>query len=314
VLSSALGALTDRIDSKFLTAYWLPAFVAGLGGLGILAVLVGPEQMDDWIYGLDSVEQSLAVLVLLLAITMLAFVLRALTRPITEIFAGQLLPRAVAEWSTRGQLAIKHKTEQILGPAPEGTGSDIPESQAVALLNPVYPRDDADTQPTLFGNVLAAAADHPWLAYAMRGTLWWPRLTPLLPSEFQSMMGGALAPMMSLLNLSVVFVALGIAALIVLGLYGGLWVAAIVWLVAGMIIAWFSYRAAVSQAAELGSMLRVAFDLYRYEILSQWNLDAPSDISEERTLWERLTNELLGSPAAGSSISAKQQAADTKKG
>jgi hypothetical protein len=27
VLSSALGALTDRVDSKFLTAYWLLAFV-----------------------------------------------------------------------------------------------------------------------------------------------------------------------------------------------------------------------------------------------------------------------------------------------
>jgi hypothetical protein len=43
VLASALSA---RIDSKLLTGYWLPAFVA---------VLVGPSRMEAWVYDLDSV-------------------------------------------------------------------------------------------------------------------------------------------------------------------------------------------------------------------------------------------------------------------
>jgi hypothetical protein len=59
VLSSALSALTERADSKFLTAYWLPAFVAVLGWLGMLAALAGPGPFVDWVKDLDSVELEL---------------------------------------------------------------------------------------------------------------------------------------------------------------------------------------------------------------------------------------------------------------
>ena len=63
---------------------------------------------------------------------------------------------------------------------------------------------------TLFGNVLAAAGDHPRLAYGMVGAVWWPRLLPLLPAEFRTSVGVAQAPMMALVNLSVVFAVLAV--------------------------------------------------------------------------------------------------------
>jgi hypothetical protein len=148
-----------------------------------------PEQFVDWVNDLDSVEQGLAVLILLLVMTMLALVFRALTRTIIEIFAGAILPRVVAAWARRGQIAIKHKTAHLLGVSPGDPVSLAAESPSAVMLNRVFPRDDAATQPTRFGNVLAATADHPRLAYAMNGTLWWPRLTPLLPSAFQAMLG-----------------------------------------------------------------------------------------------------------------------------
>jgi len=109
VLASAMTGLSSRLDSKFLTAYWLPAFVAALGGFGILTVVVGAEQMQNWIYDLDSVEQTLAVLLLVLLISMLAFVLRAISHSLIEIFAGDALPRVVADWSTRGQFKLKRR-------------------------------------------------------------------------------------------------------------------------------------------------------------------------------------------------------------
>src|SRR5215207_740060 len=142
MLSSALSALTERVDSKFLTAYWLPAFVAGLGWLGMLAALAGPGQMDNWVNDLDSVEQSLAVLILLLMVTMLAFVFRALTRTIAETFAGAFLPRVVAAWSRRGQLAIKHQTEHLLNVSPDDPASLPSASQSTVMLNRVFPHDD----------------------------------------------------------------------------------------------------------------------------------------------------------------------------
>jgi hypothetical protein len=269
---------------------------------------VGPGQMDDWVDDLDAVEQSLAVLILLLMVTMLAFVFRALTRTITAVFAGEILPRVMAAWSTRGQLAIKHETERLLGLSSDDPASYSMPSQAAIPMS-VFPRDDAETKPTRFGNVLAAAADHPRLAYAMNGALWWPRLTPVLPSAFQEMLSGALAPMMALLNLSIVFSALALSAIAILGLVGAQWTAAIAFLIVGFLLAWLCYRAAASQATELGSMLRVAFDLYRYEILHQLDIERPGDPSAERALWQRLTIQMLGGPVPST---AAKEASDAQ--
>ena len=69
--------------------------------------------------------------------------------------------------------------------------------------------------------------------------------------------------MMGLLILSIVISALALSAVAILGLVGAQWTAAIALLVVGVLLAWVCYRAAVSEATVLGSMLRVAFDLYR---------------------------------------------------
>jgi hypothetical protein len=296
VLASALGALGDRLDSKFLTAYWLPAFVAVLGGFGILALLVGAEQIDAWIMNLDSVEQTLAVILIVLAITMAAFVLRALSRPIVKMFAGDALPRAVATWSTRGQLAGKYKAAQELG-----DDADRPESVALrqrkaTWLSQAFPRDDDNVQPTLLGNVLATAAEHPRVAYMIEGFLWWPRLSPLVPVEFQEMLSETQSPMIALLNLSVIFAGLALGGAPILALAGGNLTAALIVLAGGLLLSRLCYRAAVSQAVELGNRLRVGFDLYRHEILRQLNLEIPADFEEERALWQKLTAEMLGLP------------------
>jgi hypothetical protein len=299
VLSSAISALSGRLDSKFLTAYWLPAFVAVLGGIGILGGLVGFRQVDAWLSSRDSVAQSLSALVVLLLITMLAFVLRALTRPIVEIFGGTALPRGVAAWFTRGQIRVKTDSARLLGAASTSPESLAATRQATLWLTQVFPQDEADMMPTLFGNILATAAEHPHRAYGMVGALWWPRLSPLLPPSFQELLGGAQAPMMGLLNLSVVFFTLALVGAATLGLAGGQWVAAVVVLVGAVLLSRLCYRAAVSQAEDLGSMLRVAFDLYRSAILQQMGVEHPSDLAAERALWQRLTNTLIDLPGQG---------------
>ena len=311
MLASALTNLSGRLDSKFLTAYWLPAFVAVLGSFGVLTVLVGGEQLDDWVYNLDSVEQTLGVLLLVLLISMVAFVLRAISRSLIEIFSGDALPRAVADWSRRGQLRIKHRMAQSSGVMPDAPAAALTPEQMAVWLKREFPLDDAGTQPTLFGNVLATAAEHPRLAYAMEGLLWWPRLSPVVPVDFQDLLHGAQAPMMALLNLSVVFTALALGGFLTLVLAGGHWTAAIVTLLVCLLLARLCYRAAVSQASELSSLLTVGFDLYRHEILRQMDLDVPTDLAAERELWSQLTLQLLGrrQPASKPDSTPKQPAA-----
>jgi hypothetical protein len=294
MLRSGLSALADRVDAKFLTAYWLPAFVATLGGIIVLALFVGSDQMDAWVDGLDAVEQSIAAVIVLLQITMFAFVLRAMTQPIAEFFAGTAMPKRFADWSTRGQRRAKRAAERLLG-ANEPAAS-LHRRPAGQRLDQFFPQNDADLQPTLVGNILARAAEHPRLTYAMEGSLWWPRLSPLLPAYFQDTLGGTQAPFMALLNLSVVFSGLGVLGLVVLGFAGGQWPLAIAFLTGGAVISRLCYRAAVSQAVTFANMLQVAFDLYRFEVLKQMDQDVPGDLEAERALWQRLTLQLLDLP------------------
>lgn len=295
MLGSAIGALSERIDAKFLTAFWLPAFVFLLGVLGILGLRVGPGQIDAWVSGLDSVEQTLGVLIFVLLISMLALLLRSLTHPITELFAGVALPRPVAQWSTRGQRRAKARTATLLSEE-EPQEADSLLTATNLWLQQRYPTDDADMRPTLFGNMLASVGEHPRFAYAMEGALWWPRLAPLLPGYFQDTLAAAQAPMMALFNLSLAFFALGPVAVAILGFGGGNWATAFSVLVVTLLFSWLAYRAAVSQATEVGSLLRVAFDLYRRDILEQLGLPEPTDLATERTLWLQLTRQTLALP------------------
>ncbi|MEZ4563364.1 MAG: hypothetical protein R2853_11555 [Thermomicrobiales bacterium] len=125
-------------------------------------------------------------------------------------------------------------------------------------------------------------------------------MSPLLPGSFQNTLAAAQAPMMALLNLSVVFC--GLAGLgILAGMLTRQWLTMILLCSGSIVLSRLTYRAAVSQAAEVASMLRVAFDLYRYDILGQLGKPSPEDMAAERALWLSLTREVLGAghPAAG---------------
>lgn len=295
MLSSVIGALGDRMDSKFLTAYWLPAFVFVLGLLCTFGLAAGPGRLETLVSDLDSVEQALGALVIVLLISMLAFALRAMTHPITEMFAGIALPGIVADALMRGQLRAKHRASLVVADAAHPDALTAEQEQA-AWLQSRFPSDDQSLKPTLFGNLLASVGEHPRFAYSMEGALWWPRLSPLLPGSFQDTLAGAQAPMMALLNLSVVFCGLAVAALVA-GLFSGQWLAMILLCLGSLALSRLMYRAAVSQAAEVASMLRVAFDLYRYDILEQLGKPYPEDMAAERTLWQSLTGEVLGRDA-----------------
>jgi hypothetical protein len=278
VLFSALGSLGERIDSRFITAYFFPAFVAVLGSIWILVAAVGGQRAAARIEELDSVEQGIAVGIVLLVTMMLAHMLSALARPIATFYAGRAFPGPVREWSLRGQrnARIRNRTSSI----------------QAGREDRLYPRDPADTQPTAFGNVLAATADYPRLVYAMEAFHWWPRLMPLLPPEYQDLLRSKETPMRGMLNLSLVFSYLAFLGVVVLGLVGSQERNALILLVIGLVLSQLCYRAAVTQATDLARGIWVAFDLYRFSILEQLREEKPADLEAERALWQRLAERL----------------------
>jgi hypothetical protein len=278
VLFSAIGSLGDRLDSRFITAYFVPAFVAVLGSIWVLVTAVGGERFAERIAELDSVEQGIGVALILLVTLMLAHLLSALARPIATVFAGRAFPGPVREWSMRGQLNARLRNRA-------STFRDGREDR-------LYPRDPADIQPTAFGNVLAATADYPRLIYAMDTFHWLPRLLPLLPTDFQALLRSQETPMRGMLNLSLVFAYLAFLAVVVLGLLGSQEFAALLALVVGLVLSQLCYRAAVTQATDLARTIWVAFDLYRFSILEQLREEKPGDLGAERALWARLAERL----------------------
>jgi hypothetical protein len=274
VLFSAIGSLGERLDAKFITAYFFPAFIAVLGSIWILVVSVGGERFGERIAELDSVEQGIGAAVILLATMMLAHMLSALARPIATFYAGRAFPGPVRQWSIRGQLQARLRNRRT--------------SIQAGREDRLYPRDPADTQPTAFGNVLAATADYPKLIYAMDAFHWLPRLLPLLPAEFQALLRSSETPMRGMLNLSLVFSYLAFLAVVVLGLLGSQELTALLVLVVGIVLSQLCYRAAVTAATDLARNIWVAFDLYRFSILAQLREQEPSNLDEERALWQRL--------------------------
>jgi hypothetical protein len=278
VLFSAIGSIGDRLDSKFITAYFFPAFVAVLGTIWIAVTAIGGDRFADRLAQFDSVEQAIMVLLLLLGASMLAHMLRAMARPIAQVYAGRSLPELLRKPSVVHQRRARARSSTGLLMASRGER--------------LYPHDAAETAPTAFGNAIVAAADYPRLVYGMEAFYWWPRLLPLLPAEFQELLRSMETPMRAMLNLSLVSLYLGCLSAIVLGLAASQWMTTVVSLVIGLLLANFFYRAAIAQATELSRNIWVGFDLYRHEILKQMNLDVPATLPEERALWQQLTQRL----------------------
>jgi hypothetical protein len=287
MFDSALGALSNRLDANFLTAFWLPAFVATLANVGFIAVLVGPATLAAEATDLDSVEQTLAAMLGVVIITMLALLLRALALAIVAFFAGESLPGPVAEWSTRGQRRVRRHALRTQGE------TATPE-QVWRLVGPRFPHDEAALRPTRFGNLLATVIEYPRNVYAMDGWLWWPHLAVLLPTEVRAAWDSAQAGMLGLLNLSLISNGLAIEALLVLGLAGNQTIPALGGAIGGVILGRLCYMAAVSQAHEVAAQIRVAFTLYRHALLRQLGVAIPDDVAAERALWPALTREMLG--------------------
>jgi hypothetical protein len=273
-----LGTFLDKLnvffDRRFMIAYWSPIFI-GLGfTVGLVGVLVGPLAALGWWTGRSGTEQVLLGVGVLLVITVLAYVLEALTIPIVRLYEGYWPKGLLTNWACTRQKARKAKSDD-----------------SACYHN--YPLDSDLMKPTRLGNVLVASEDYPHQLYQLDAVLWWPRLAALLPETFRTQVDMALTPMLAMLNLSMMFTLLafggGIAVLLTNRLW---WLLGVVFL-GGLLLARVCYLVAVNQAVDYGESVRVAFDLYRYDIFKQMHIPLPENLFKERLLWDLLNKWLF---------------------
>ena len=228
----------------------LPAFFAVLGNIALFTMLVGPDALAAWLYNLSSFEEIIVTVIILLVIMMVGSPLaRALVRD-----RGVLRRRAVA--TQRGGVVDPRPTagpepthRACLATPPIARPPIRYESRYGAWSFSAIPR----TRPHCARPGLATrwrrgrvSLDH--LRHGRAAVV--VALDPVLPSYVSDPIEGARG-CLGLLNLSLVFGLIACEAVVVLGLVGQQWTAALGVAVAGGVLAWLGYHAAVSQALEV---------------------------------------------------------------
>jgi hypothetical protein len=140
--------------------------------------------------------------------------------------------------------------------------------------------------PTRLGNVIASFEDYPKRQYSIDAVTLWPRFTPILAAlKYNLHLERQKANLDFLLNLCILSLLFALEILIVGFRFKQekmIWVAT-----SGLVVlfAYSLYVIAIPNALGWGTMVRVAFDLYRYELLAALRGRAPENLVEERDIW-----------------------------
>lgn len=232
---------------------------------------------------LTAALQAVLALTALISVTVLAFLLQAVTTPIVRFFEGYW-PLRWQKLITRGRTAHQARAGEL---------EKATDKSSYRARYFGYPRDEDLLLPTRLGNTLRAAEEYAYQTYRMDTVLWWPRLSTLLPESYGKQLDAALTPMLALLNLSALLGVLALgggSGLVIthrLGQAQPLWLFLLVW-AGGLLLAWLSYLAANSQAAAYGDLIRVAFDLHRHKVLEAMHIPRPTTLRDEYYLWDKL--------------------------
>jgi hypothetical protein len=148
-----------------------------------------------------------------------------------------------------------------------------------------YPAEERLLSSAL-GNALRAAEDDAGQRYGLETVLVWPALYAVLGERARAIVDDQRTQLDVASRLAAT---LAVTSLLAAGLLAGWWPWGVVVPVGLLGVAWLSYRAAVSAAVAYGDGLRLAFDLYRFELLRALRLPLPADSDSELVANRRLS-------------------------
>lgn len=318
MVGSFLDRLGGFLDRRFIFAYVIPALILLILVIGLLQGLFGLQTTLNWWMHLEGQEQILLGAGTLLAVVLLSSILEMVTAPVVRLYEGYWPEGRLTQIAVARQLKIKRKyrrTAQIqalndrkkaLKAALDAATDEeqknlinrqimqideqkqVEDQRGYAAFFYTFPTDDDLLKPTRLGNVLVAAEEYSHQVYRLDAVLWWPRLSILLPEMVRVQIDTALTPMLTVLNLSIIFTLSALTGGIIFA-RDQRWLLCVVILLAGLWLAFMCYLAAINQAEVYGKLVRVAFDLYRHEILRQMHIPVPDNVVDERLMWDLLT-------------------------
>jgi len=310
-----LGTFLDRItgffDQRFILSYVIPTLVFLGLFIGLTQIWFGfPITLSLWM-SLTVFELIFIGVIVLLAVILMAYMLQMLTAPVVRFYEGYWPEWKPTKWAIAHQrkkwnrYARSDKREELtkkleelaesqkmsedneqIASIGEQLAQEVKQATAACYYN--YPHNPDRLKPTRLGNVLIAVEEYPYQIYQLDATIWWPRLAVLLPQDFRVQVDMSLSPMLAAINLSSLLTLLALISLVSVVFNHQLLLFGLI-VIIGLSLAIGLYYTAISQATVYGKLVRVAFDLYRHEILKQMHIPVPDNLFKERTVWDMLT-------------------------
>jgi len=311
MVTEALSQLSTVFRRRFLFNALLPTLVFSslLASLSV-SCFGSLHSLGLWWTNLDLLSKAVSVLVYLAGIWFLAGAVASQWRNIVRLFEGYPIMRILGDrtpgivWHSQQAWRLWQGDDDS-GDVLDGDEDPKYESASGPRQDLAYSRyrlvehdgDEQDVLPTRLGNILLAAERYSLLHYGMDAIYFWPRLFPLLPTQFQEdyekFMQQHELPLVVAFQAMLTAFTGGIMLLITAGsptLF-------LLWFAGGGLIAYSFYCLSLSNAMELGEQQRTAFDLYRHLLLEQW--PTPSDVRDEKAAFRTIEEFIVTNVSPG---------------
>ena len=291
---------------SFRLAFVVPAFIfLGLNAFFILPALP-PTKYSEQFFHLKPTDQLLLIAG---ASFLFSYFLSILNLWIIRLFEGYhwrdtgigkyLVARKQAEKQWWMDLLLE-RVKKVLSmqdlpmkdPRRQQSADDLEEIESVIepLVNQIlqerYPVTQQPFLPTSLGNAIAAFEDYPRARYGIDAVLLWPRFLPTLTNKkFAPYIQRSKDQFDFLINLCFLLLLFSLESLCVGLALAEDWSLWVISTGIAILTAIAMYKLALLGVYAWGTSVRVAFDLYRYDLLESLSGITPNSLDEEKEIW-----------------------------
>lgn len=287
----SLQQLAGTFPRRFLFNALLPTFAfVTLTATVLVASFASIRAASRWWTGLDNLSKIGVTLAYAIMTWCLAAAVASQWRNIVRLYEGYPLRKAFksrtpgVRWHQEHLDELQPSLDDVQGFDPQGPPPAVlPPDVSVSFDSYYrYPTIDhrKDILPTRLGNILLAGERYSYDRYGIDCIIFWTRLWPFLPEQFQRDYEESLINYEFPLIVSFLAAASSMisgVALIVRQQPPLLFLAVFV---GGFVLSYGAYYFSLSSAEELAEQQRTAFDLYRDRLLEAWPTVA--DIKDEK--------------------------------
>lgn len=322
MFSNFFGEIKGYFGKPFIPAVWMPLLI--FSGAILAVYFTGQGSLvtnwqEFWTFNIEI--KILLVSTFLIIVTLIALVVHYLQVPISRLFEGywQAIPFFLSVVASRKKNyyqkqflryfnildtleesipSLEQEIQKDKQPSPQKL-SDL-ETQ-IARFNELSgkltrefppPRFRQQIMPTRLGNIYKAAELYSLDRYGVDSVVFWPRLLEVLPQTFLERLQETKIAVDTLLLFSLLCIVFSLMTVpYVLSCRVGLILLVICAL--GIPLGWLLYRSALLPANIYAELIRVAYDLYRRDLIHKFGLQLPISLAEEEKLWRELSNFIL---------------------